>query len=109
LGKINRSPINNDEIYGFFKTTHDRIYVIGNKHENKWTTNVNDINNSHRIRWFNNINKIPSEFNDIKNSLEKTINDFKKVNIINHKLIVILVADSTRFSDSYDIMLYTYH
>ena len=104
LGKMNRSPINNDEIYGFFKTTHDRIFVIGNKHENKWTTNVDDINNSHRISWSNNTNNIPSKFKD---SLKKTINDFKTLNIINHQLIVILVSDSTRYENSYDIMLYT--
>jgi len=40
-------------MYALFKTTHDRIYVIGNKYQNEWTTNVNNINNPNKIIWKN--------------------------------------------------------
>jgi len=49
---------------------------------------------------------ITNNFTDIESSMKETINIFKTVNTINHKLIIILVADS--FYYTYDIMIYHY-
>jgi len=109
IDKPNRYVVTESDNFGFFSTSHSKVYVIGVKDNNEWTTNVENRSDECKIIWgcSYTYNK-NEEMDNIKINLKNIMVNYKYHNNVKHNLIVMLIANSTNSNHTYDIKLYTW-
>ena len=109
IDKPNRYAVTENDNFGFFSTSHSKVYVIGVKDNNKWTTDVENRNDKCKIIWGCSYTyKKNEEMDNIKMNLKNIMVNYKYHNNVKHNLIVMLIANSTNSNHIYDIKLYSW-
>ena len=109
IDKPNRHVVTKSDNFGFFSTSHSKVYVIGVKDNNEWTTDVENTSDECKIIWGNSyMYKKNEEMDDIKMNLKNIMVNYKYHNNVKHNLTVMLIANSININHTYDIKLYTW-